>query len=168
MNARPLLSLATAAALTGPATAGEPPLVNHQPSACTVAQRPLSLCARISDDGQVARARVYFRPTGDKHYVFVEMSFDGINYCGTLPAPKRKKLKVIEYYVQAIDDEYQTQRVSTYQIPVQDETACAFPPVETDAARAASIVVHGTHKKQKKLSGRFVSDGVKFVPLASR
>lgn len=150
------------------ASADEPPLVEHQPNVCTVPDKLLSLCARVSDDNQVAKARVYFRRAGDKHYSFVDMAFGGLNYCATLPAPRRKKVETIEYYVQAIDDDYQAQRTSTFRLQVQPEDACEFPPVEDNPEKTTKVVVYATHKKQKKLSDRFVSSGVRFVPLGTR
>lgn len=145
------------------------PHVEHQPVPCTVPGQPISLCATVTDDGQVAKARVYFRPGGDKFYSFVEMVFGGLNFCGTLPPPREGKMKSLEYYVWGVDDEFETQRTSTHQIIVQPEGVCEFPPIEKDPARAGSIVVHATHQKQgKKLSDAFVSAGVSFVPLQSK
>ena len=70
------------------AAAAEEPDVAHQPSPCTVPGKPISLCATVTDDGQVAKVRIYFRPAGEKFYSFVDMTFTGINFCGTLPAPR--------------------------------------------------------------------------------
>ncbi len=149
------------AVLPALAAADEPPLIEHQPASCTVPEKPLSLCAAISDDGTVAAARVYFRKAGKDYYSFVDMAFTGVNYCATLPAP-RAKTKAIEYYVQAVDDAYQPRRTSTYQIQVR--AACEFPPLERDAARAAAIKVFATHRKQgKKLDDGFLATGVVFV-----
>jgi hypothetical protein len=139
----------------------EAPSVEHQPVPCTVPGQPIALCATITDDGQVAKARIYFRPAGDKFYSFVEMEFGGIRFCGTLPAPREGKLKAIDYYVQAVDEQFESQRTSTYQIAVQPEGVCEFPPLETDPARAQSIVVHPTSKKQgRKLPDGFLATGV--------
>ena len=160
-----------AACLMAPvvAAAGESPTVEHQPVPCTIPGKPLSLCASITDDRQVAKARVYFRPAGEKFYSFVDMVFGGINFCGTLPAPRERKVDSIEYYVQGVDDEYDAQRTSTFQMNVLPEGVCEFPPVEKDAARAAAIVVHATSPKQgKKLHDAFVPTGVSFVPMAGR
>ena len=55
------------------AASAEAPNVDHQPSPCMVPEKPASLCASITDDGQVAAARIYFRPAGDKFYSFVDM-----------------------------------------------------------------------------------------------
>jgi hypothetical protein len=149
----------------GPALADDPPIVEHQPAICTVPDKPLTLCAAISDDGTVATARIYFRRGGEDYYAFVNMSFTGVNYCGTLPGP-REKAKAIEYYVQAVDDAYQPQRTSTFRLPVQPEGVCEFPPLEKDPAKAANIrVVATNHKQGKKLDDGFNPTGVTFVPL---
>jgi hypothetical protein len=148
-------------ALSPWAARAEAPSVEHQPVPCTVPGQPLTLCATVTDDGQVAKARIYFRPAGDKFYSFVEMEFGGITFCGTLPAPREGKLKAIDYYVQAVDEQFESQRTSTYQIAVQPEGVCAFPPVEKDPARTHSIVVHATSKKQgRKLPDGFMAAGV--------
>lgn len=143
----------------------DPPAVEHQPALCTVPDKALSLCAVLSDDGNVATARLYFRRAGEDYYSFVDMAFTGVSYCGTVPGP-REKAKAIEYYVQAVDDNYQPQRTSTYRVPVQPEGVCEFPPLEKDAAKAAAIKVTATSRKQgKKLDKRFNPTGVTFVPL---
>jgi len=144
----------------------EPPEVEFQPAPCTVPDKTISLCAGISDDIEVVKARIYFRIAEKKYYSFVEMVFGGINYCGTLPAPREGKIKAIEYYLQAVDSDYQTKRTSTFLINVQAEGVCGFPPLEEDPQKAASIVVHATHKKQgKKLPKQFLNTGVQFVPV---
>ena len=145
--------------------ADDPPALEHQPALCTVPEQPLSLCAAISDDGNVATARLYFRREGEDYYAFVNMAFTGVSYCGTLPGP-REKAKAIEYYVQAVDDNYQPTRTSTFRRPVQPEGVCEFPPVEKDKAKAAAIRVTATNRKQgKKLDDGFSPTGVTFVPL---
>ena len=165
---RKLLAPALVLLTAGSAVANDPPAIDHQPALCTVADKPIALCAAISDDGQVAVARVYFRRVGEDFYSFVPMAFTGVSYCGTLPAP-REKAKVVEYYINAVDDTYQPQRTSTFRLAVQPEGVCEFPPVEKDAARAASIKVYATNKKQgKKLDDAFSASGVSFVPVAAK
>jgi hypothetical protein len=157
-----LLSFAAAAS-------AEEPQVEHQPSPCTVPGKPITLCASVTDDGQVAKARVYFRPVGDKYYSFVEMAFTGINFCGTLPAPRDGKTQALDYYVQGVDDTFETRRTSTFQMNVQAEGVCEFPPVEKDPARTRAITVYATSQKQgKKLPDEFDRTGVTFVPVGKR
>jgi hypothetical protein len=165
--AAPALVLALACA--GLARADDPPVIEYQPSPCTIPDRAIGLCATVTDDVQVAKARVYFRPEGDKFYSFVDMVFGGISFCGTLPAPRDGKLRAIEYYVQATDTQYQAQRTSTFRMALQPEGVCEFPPLEKDAARSAAIRVYATNKKQgKKLDDAFQSAGVSFVPVAEK
>ena len=148
------------------AFADDPPSVEHQPIPCTVPSKPISICAGISDDAMVAKAKVYFRASDEKFYAWVEMSFGGLNYCATLPGVKAK-LKSLDYYVQATDDNYQTQRTSTFQMAVQPDGVCEFPPLEKDAARASAIRVYATSPKQgKKLPDEFEPTGVTWVAFA--
>ena len=143
----------------------EPPLVRHQPVPCTVALRPFTLCANVTDDGQVGKVRLYFRPAGETFYSYVEMAFDGIRFCGTLPAPL--KTKAVEYYIEGVDDTFDPARTSTHVIRVEPEGVCDFPPVEKDPSRTASITVYATNKKQgKNPPGAFDRSGVSFVPVA--
>ena len=157
--------LAPALVLTAAlAAANDPPAIDHVPALCTVADKPIALCAAISDDGNVAVARVYFRREGEDYYSFVPMTFTGVSYCGTLPAP-REKAKTIEYYVNAVDDSYQPQRTSTFRLPVKPEGVCEFPPT-VEPAKAGAIKVFATNRKQgKKLDDAFALAGVTFVPL---
>jgi hypothetical protein len=146
--------------------AAEPPAVEHQPSPCTVPDKAITLCASITDDGQVTKARIYFKSSGEKYYNFVDMVFGGLSFCGTLPAPREGKLQAIDYYVQAVDDAFDSNRTSTFKLNLQPEGVCEFPPVEKDAAKAAAITVHATHQKQgKKLPDEFQATGVSFVPV---
>ena len=152
--------------LPAPSHADEPPVIEHQQALCTVSEKPLSLCATISDDGTVAAARLYFRREGEDYYSFVDMDFTGLNYCGTLPAPREGKTKAIEYYVQAIDDAYQPYRTSTFRLPVEPEGRCEFPPVVKGESGALEIKVFATSRKQgKKIDGGFEAEGVTFVPV---
>jgi len=157
----PGLVLALAAV---PAAADDPPDIDHQPSPCTVPSQPVAVCASIFDDQAVSKARVYFRPQGERYFSYSEMVFSGLEYCATLPAPREGKLESLEYYLQAADDAYQTRRSSTFQVAVLETEACPFPPVERDVARASSITVYATHRKQgDKLDDKFVREGVSFI-----
>jgi hypothetical protein len=148
-------------------SADEPPRIEHQPIPCTVHGTPFTVCATVSDDDEVRKVRVFFRAARARYFNMVDMAFGGLNYCATLPAPRKGKLHTIEYYVQATDSALHFESSPIYQIFVQDEGECAFPPVEKDPARVASIVVYATIKKQgKKLHGAFVREGVTFVPVA--
>lgn len=157
-----------AAVMGAPAAqADELPLIEHQPSPCVLPGKPFRLCAKVSDDVGVGKARVYFRRAGDTYYAFADMAFDGLNYCATLPAPRPGGARLLEYYVQALDSAYQAQRTSTFQLQVKPALECEFAPEESDPQRRATIVVHATHVKQgKKLGDGFLGTGVTFVPIA--
>jgi hypothetical protein len=146
-------------------SAGEGPDIETQAVPCTVPDKAISICARITSDGQISAARVYFRKEGGDFFNFVDMAFGGVNYCATLPAP-RAKIKAMEYYVEAIDDNFEPKRLSTYRVSIS-ETGCEFPPLEKDRSKAAAITVHATNKKQgRKLDDAFDPTGVTFVPVA--
>ncbi len=149
------------------AAADELPQVEHQPSPCTVPDRPFTLCSRVSDDLQVAKVRAYFRRAGETWYAFTDAAFDGVNFCATLPAPRAGKTATVEYYVQAIDSAFQAARSPLYLLRVEPEEKCGFAPAEKDPARAAGLVVFATNQKQKRLSDGFVDTGVRFVPVAA-
>ena len=149
-----------------PSLAAEAPSVDHQPVPCTLPEKPSSLCATITSEGNVAAARIYFRPANDKFYSFVDMAFGGLHFCGILPGAHVAKVAAIEYYVQAVDDKYESQRTSTFSMNITAE--CEFPPVLKDAP-TAPIVVHATSQKQgKKLPEEFVQTGASFVPVVTR
>jgi hypothetical protein len=150
------------------ARADDPPVIDHTPLPCTVPEAAISLCATISDDNRVATARLYFRRAGEDFYQFSDMAFTGVSYCGIIPGPREGKMKSIEYYIQAVDDQFQPNRTSTYNMNVQPEGVCEFPP-RADAKKAAGIKVFATNRKQgTKLDGAFVQTGVTFVPVPSR
>ncbi len=151
------------------ARADDLPEVEHQPSPCIVPSEPFRLCAKVSDDVGVGKARVYFRRAGDTYYAFVDMTFDGLSFCATLPGPREGKTRLIEYYVQALDTAYQAVRSSTYQLPVKPALECEFAPVEKDATRRAKLVVYATHAKQgKRPPEAFHDAGVTFVPVSGK
>jgi hypothetical protein len=160
-NAALLSALAVA-----PVLANDPPLVEHQPAQCSLVTRPIELCASVLDDGDIAKVRTYFRRPAEKEYLISEMKFEGARFCTTLPGVKAGKLRSLEYYIQAIDTEYESKRTSTYQLLIQNEQDCAFPATQKDAAKASAITVHATSNKQgSKLPDYLEPAGVTFVPV---
>ena len=126
MRSRAGRTAAAVAALLAapPAARAGGPTVEHQAVPCTVPGQPFSLCAAITDDVQVSRARVYFRPAGERHFSFVDMGFGGLRFCGTLPAPRPGKVKRIEYYVQGLDNDYDTERTPTHSPAGRTASTC--------------------------------------------
>jgi hypothetical protein len=153
-----LLSLGTAV------SAGDGPDIDSQPVPCTTPDKPFFICARVTTDTQISASRVYFRREGADFFNFVDMSFGGVNYCATLPGVKLKA-KAAEYYIEAIDDTFESKRLSTYRIEIREN--CDFAPVEKNAVKAEAITVHATNRKQgRKLDDAFDPEGVTFVPVA--
>lgn len=167
MKRSPVLHACLMSTLAGvPALANDPPLVEHQPAQCSIVSKPIELCASVLDDGDIAKVRTYFRRPGEKEYLVSEMAFEGARFCTTLPGVKAGKLHTLEYYIQAIDTEYESKRTSTYQLLIQSEGDCAFPAVQKDAKKAAAITVHATSAKQgSKIPDYLESAGVTFVPV---
>jgi hypothetical protein len=162
------VAAAAAVVLFAAAAAGDdPPVIEHQPSPCSVPGKRIFLCATVTDERPVASVRAYFKARGEKFYSFVDMGFEGLSYCATLPAP-RAKAGAIEYYVQAVDDQYQPQRTSTHVMPLQPEGVCEFPPLAKAPDAAATLVVHATHRKQgRRLSAGFDDPAVSYVPATA-
>ncbi len=164
LAAAPALAFALAPAL---APANDPPSVEHQPAQCSTVAKPIELCASVLDDGDIAKVRAYFRRPGDKEYLVTEMAFEGARFCTTLPGVKVGKLRSLEYYIQAVDTEYESKRTSTYQLQIQAENECEFPAVQKDAKKASTIKVQATSAKQgSKLPDFLEPKGVTFVPAA--
>lgn len=165
---RSLLAVAVALVLLPSlARADDPPQVRNQAIPCTTPGQPFTLCAEVSDDGAVKVARVYFKATRADFYYYVDMTFGGLEYCATLPAPRDGKVKEIDYYVQAVDDQFQVTRGSGYVIAVQPEGVCSFPPVERDKSKTIRVVAMN-RKQGDKLADEFDSTRVTFVPVAKK
>ena len=167
MKRHPLQNAVALVFLSGvPVLANEPPLVEFQPPQCSTVGKPIELCATVLDDGDIARVRTYFRRPGEKEYFISEMKFEGASFCTTLPGVKPKKLRSLEYYIQAFDTEFESRRTSTYQMQIQAEGECAFPAEQKDPEKAKEILVHATSKKQgNKVPDYLDPTGVTFVPL---
>jgi hypothetical protein len=91
----------------------EEPIVDHQPVVCSLPGKNPRICAYVADDGEVKRTRAYFRPAGKELFYWTEMTFDGIQYCATLPIAK-SDVKGVDYYVWTIDDNFESARTRTY------------------------------------------------------
>ena len=170
MKRSPLVKASLVLALMATtALANDPPLVEHQPAQCSLIGKPIELCASVLDDGDIAKVRTYFRRPAEKEYLISEMAFEGARFCTTLPGVKAGKLRSLEYYIQAIDTEYESKRTSTYQLLIQAEEDCAFPAVQKDPKKATAITVLATSNKQgSKLPDYLEPAGVNFVPMPGK
>jgi hypothetical protein len=142
----------------------EEPVIDHQPVECSVPEKNTRICAYVLDDSEVKRVRVYFRAEDQDAFYWSDMAFDGIQFCATLPVAE-KKISQIEYYVWAVDDEFQSVRTRNYDVSLSPTSPCAYPVVDEDPARTSNLVVHATSRKQGKEIKGFESRGiVEFVP----
>jgi hypothetical protein len=157
-----LLLLATLAlpvpALPRPAKSEEP-TIDHQPVECSVPGKNTRICAYVLDDGEVKRVRAYFRADKQEAFYWSDMAFDGIQFCATLPVAK-KDVSQIEYYIWAVDDEFQSIRTRSYRVSLEPKSSCAYPVVDDDSERVSKLVVHATSEKQGRSLEEFEEQGV--------
>jgi hypothetical protein len=143
----------------------EEPVIDHQPVVCSLPGKNPRICSYVADDGEVKRARVYFRAKGKELYYWTEMAFDGIQYCATLPIAERS-VRGVEYYIWAIDDNFEAGRTRTYTISLVPEAPCEYPVFDDDPQRCSSLVVNATSPKQGSKVSDFSPQGIaRFVAV---
>ena len=144
------------------------PVIDHQPVECSVPEKNPRICAYVLDDGEVKRVRVYFRAKRQDAYYWSDMTFDGIQFCATLPIAKGN-VRGVDYYVWAVDDEFQITRTRPHEISLQQTASCSYPVIDEDPERISQLVVHATSDKQGKKIKEFEEDSVaRFVPVRKR
>ena len=154
--------------LTASLALGEEPTIDHQPVECSTPERNTRVCAYVLDDGEVKRVRAYFRAEKQEAFYWSDMAFDGIQFCATLPVAK-KNVATLEYYIWAVDDEFQSVRTRTYPVSLSPTAPCAFPVVDEEPDRIAKLVVNATSEKQGTAIEEFEERGiVQFVPLRKK
>src|SRR5437879_5110105 len=86
--------------------------IDHKVVGCIVAEKYPKMNACFSPAGQLARARVYFRPAeGPPNWYYVEMKSDAPCHAGILPKPKKQLIgKKVLYYVNAFDQKFAENR----------------------------------------------------------
>ena len=108
--------------------------VQHQAVGCLLADAHPRLEARFEPEGEVARARVFFRAAGTPHWYSVEMGRQAGLWSGVLPKPKRSTPR-IEYYLEATDKAFVPARTSEHAA----EVATGPGACRKDAPLAASL-----------------------------
>lgn len=167
-NYSKLLALCLALAICALPALAEKPVIDHQPVVCSLPEAHPRICALAADDGAVRRVDVFFRAQGQKAFYRSKMEWDAIRYCATLPVPQRS-VKVVDYYIRAIDDEVQLERTIDFQISVDPNTSCEYPVIDQDPERTSRLVVYATVAKQGKKIRGFERDGIaRFVPVKKR
>ena len=95
------------------------------------------------------------------------MTFDGIQYCATLPVAKNGR--DLQYYIWAVDDGFESSRTRNFDVSLSPDVACAFPVIDEDPERIQNLVVQATSAKQGSKIKEFENDGiVKFVAVKKR
>ena len=156
------------AALVAFAALADEPTLDHQPVECTVAEKNPRICAYVLDDGEIKRVRVYFRSDRQDAYYWSKMAFDGIQFCATLPVAKGS-VNAIDYYVWAVDNEFQITRTRPYEISLRKTASCSYPVIDEDPERIANLVVNATSAKQGDKITDFEEHGVaQFIPTKKR
>ncbi len=146
----------------------EEPLIDHQPVICSIREKNPRICTFVADDGEIKKVRVYFKAEKQEAFYWSQMSFDGIQYCATLPVPK-KSVRGVEYYIWAIDDGFESQRTRTHKINLIPESPCEYPVFDDDPVRTSDLAVHATSPKQGNEIKEFEKVGIShFVPAAKR
>jgi hypothetical protein len=150
------------------AAKAEEPTIDHQPVECSTPEKNTRLCAYVLDDGEIKRVRAYFRAEKQEAFYYSEMAFDGIQFCATLPVAK-KEVAVLEYYIWAVDGDFQSSRTRSYPVSLSPDAPCAFPVIDEEPERISNIVVHATSEKQGSRIEGFEQRGItKFVTLAKK
>ena len=111
--------------------ANNPPDIADETAACAKPGSRPRVCARVFDDRGVAKVRVLFRTRGSKPYFAAEMTFDGARYCVSLPAPQ-KATQGIEYYLEAVDTDFEPARVPAGTMAVAGECSAPSGPSGED------------------------------------
>jgi hypothetical protein len=153
-----LSGLLAAAALASKASAEEP-AIDHQPVECSTPDKNTRLCAYVLDDGEVKRVRAYFRGEKQQAFYYIEMAFDGIQFCATLPVAK-KNVASLEYYLWAVDDEFQSSRTRSYLVSLSPDAPCAFPVIDEEPERISNIKIYATSEKQGSAIEGFEQRGI--------
>ena len=146
----------------------EEPAIDHQPVECSTPEKNTRVCAYVLDDGEVKRVRAYFRAEKQEAFYWSDMAFDGIQFCATLPVAK-PHVNILEYYIWAVDDEFQSTRTRSYPVSLSPTAPCAFPVIDEEPERIGKLVVNATSEKQGTAIEEFEERGIiQFVPLRKK
>lgn len=126
---------AAAVLLAASAQENQAPAIRVDPPACGAAARRLRVCAYVVDETGIAQVRLNFRAGGGRAYHWTPMAFDGALYCAWLPAPL-SETRTVEYYVEAVDDQFEPSRTADETLPIRPECPRSAP----DPAQPPTLV----------------------------
>ncbi len=119
--------------------------IDHKAVECIVQGKFPKMNSCFAPSGDVARARVYFRPEGVESWYYVDMKSDAPCLAGVLPRPRKELVgKHINYYVHATDKSFNEARTTEYSpIVVNAESECKDKPVAPFLSKASVQVFPG-------------------------
>jgi hypothetical protein len=134
--------------------------IEHKAVECIVAGKFPKMSSCFAPSGDVARARVYFRPEGVESWYYVEMKSDAPCLAGVLPRPRKELVgKHVDYYVQATDRGFNEARTAEYNpLVVDSESECKDKPVAPYLSKASVQVFPG-------LPAGFAAGGAATLPI---
>lgn len=134
--------------------------IDHKAVDCIVAGKFPKMNSCFAPTGDVARARVYFRPEGVESWYYVDMKSDAPCLAGVLPRPRKELVgKHINYYVQATDKSFNEARTSEYNpLVVGNESECKDKPVAPFLSKASVQVFPG-------MPAGFAAGGAATLPI---
>jgi hypothetical protein len=152
--------LLAVASIPDPASAQAGIAIEHKAVDCIVAGKFPKMSSCFAPTGEVARARVYFRPEGVESWYYVEMKSDAPCLAGILPRPRKELVgKHVNYYVQATDRSFNEARTAEHSpLVVDSESECKDKPVAPFLSKASVKVFPG-------LPAGFAAGGAATLPI---
>lgn len=120
----------------------QPPVIDHAPAACAVADRFPKLEALFTPADSVAKARVVFQGANPAEWFSVDMKSEESRFVGVLPQP-RSSLKAFRYYLEVTDKALGTARTEEYETAVVSSASLCRGRVTALALGAASVLLNG-------------------------
>ncbi len=138
-------ALVTVASIPMIASAQGGMAIDHKAVECIVQGKFPKMNSCFAPAGDVARARVYFRPEGVESWYYVDMKSDAPCLAGVLPRPRKELVgKHINYYVHATDKSFNEARTTEYNpIVVDKESECKDKPIAPYLSKASVQVFPG-------------------------
>lgn len=144
-----------------------PPEIQHAPLLCLEPASFPELDARVISASAVQRTRIYFKAHQFPDWYYVEMkAVEAAKYMALLPQPMAGTTH-IDYYVYALDSQFQTGQTDQY-MPSVAKDRCTIEKKRDDKRKPTpQIVVGGTKEGQPPIPPGFRGLGiVAFITIA--
>jgi hypothetical protein len=117
--------------------------IDHAGVGCVVAGKFPRFDARLDPAGDVARARLNFRPEGGAHWYYVEMKPEAGVFHGVLPKPQ-KSLHRFSYYIDVTDKAFHASRTAEFTPEVASgPAACGTRKILAASLSRANVLLYG-------------------------